>query len=39
MSRMKDMTVGNPWRIILEFTLPLFLGNIFNQFYSIFSAR
>lgn len=30
-----DMTVGNPIKIILMFALPIFLGNIFQQFYSM----
>ena len=31
----KNMTVGNPARIILEFVLPIFLGNLFQQLYSM----
>ncbi len=31
----KDMTKGSPTRIILGFTLPLFLGNVFQQFYNM----
>lgn len=31
----KDMTVGKPLPIILSFALPLFIGNIFQQIYSI----
>lgn len=31
----KDMTVGKPLPIILSFALPLFIGNIFQQVYSI----
>ena len=30
-----DMTVGNPMKIILSFTLPIFIGNVFQQFYSM----
>ena len=29
------MTKGSPTRIILGFTLPLFLGNVFQQFYNM----
>ena len=29
-----DMTTGSPVRLILQFMLPLFLGNLFQQFYS-----
>lgn len=32
---MKDMTVGNPLKLILTFSIPLLIGNIFQQFYSI----
>lgn len=31
----KDLTVGKPSKIILDFTLPIFAGNIFQQFYSM----
>ena len=31
----KDMTVGNPTKMILNFTIPIFIGNIFHQFYSM----
>ena len=27
----KDMTVGNPAKIIWNFTLPVVIGNIFQQ--------
>lgn len=30
-----DMTVGNPTRHILLFALPLFIGNLFQQFYNL----
>lgn len=29
----KQMTIGNPYKIILLFALPLMLGNLFNQLY------
>ena len=29
------MTVGTPWKIILNFTIPIVIGNIFQQFYSM----
>lgn len=32
---MKDMTVGKPARIIGGFALPMLLGDVFQQFYSI----
>ena len=35
MALQKDMTVGNPGKIILEFTLPVFIGNVFQQFYNM----
>lgn len=31
----KDMTKGTPWKIILLFSIPIFLGNLFQQFYSM----
>lgn len=31
----KDMTTGSPAKMILNFTIPLFLGNVFQQFYSM----
>lgn len=30
-----DMTVGNPTKHLLLFALPLFLGNLFQQFYNL----
>ncbi len=30
-----DMTAGNPAKIILNFTIPIFIGNIFQQFYNM----
>lgn len=33
-----DMTVGNPTKIILNFTLPIFIGNVFRQFYNMADA-
>lgn len=32
------MTVGNPTKIILNFTLPIFIGNVFQQFYNMADA-
>lgn len=31
----KDMTSGSPWKLILAFGIPLVIGNIFQQFYSM----
>ena len=31
----KDLTSGSPLKVILQFTLPLALGNLFQQFYSL----
>ncbi len=33
--KMNDMTVGSPIKLILSFAIPLFIGNIFQQIYSI----
>lgn len=31
----KDMTTGNPTKLIIFFSIPLLIGNIFQQFYSM----
>ncbi len=31
----RDMTTGNPMRLILGFSIPLLLGNLFQQFYNL----
>ena len=31
----KDMTTGSPGKIIFNFTMPIFVGNIFQQFYNM----
>lgn len=31
----KDMTVGNPTKLIFSFAVPMLIGNIFQQFYSM----
>ena len=33
-----NMTVGNPGRLIIKFTLPVFIGNVFQQFYNMVDA-
>lgn len=33
--RVRDMSTGNPIRLILAFAIPLFIGNIFQQFYNM----
>ena len=35
MDRTKDMTVGKPGRLILLFALPLMVGNVFQQMYTM----
>lgn len=32
------MTSGNPMKIIFDFTLPIFIGNVFQQFYNMADA-
>ena len=32
---MKDLTKGNPYKLILLFALPVFLGCVFQQLYSM----
>lgn len=36
---MKDLTKGNPTRLMLSFALPVCLGNIFQLFYSLADTR
>jgi len=31
----KDMTKGVPWKLILFFTIPILIGNVFQQFYNM----
>lgn len=33
--RVKDMTQGNPVKLIIAFAIPLFVGNIFQQIYNM----
>ena len=33
--RIKNMTIGSPTKLLLAFALPLMLGNIFQQLYSV----
>ena len=37
-SAQSDMTSGSPMQIILWFTLPIFIGNVFQQFYNMADA-
>ncbi len=37
-SAQNDMTVGNPMKLILGFTMPIFIGNVFQQFYNMADA-
>ena len=34
----QDMTSGKPMKIIMNFTLPIFIGNVFQQFYNMADA-
>ena len=34
----RSMTKGSPWKLILAFSLPLLLGNLFQQFYNMADA-
>ena len=34
----QDMTSGNPTKLILKFSIPMLIGNVFQQFYSIVDA-
>ena len=35
MAKIKDMTQGSPAKLIFTFALPLMLGNIFQQLYTV----
>lgn len=35
MGRMLDMTAGNPFKLLLRFATPLFLGNLLQQVYNV----
>lgn len=34
----RDMTVGSPFKVVLNFTIPIFIGNVFQQFYNMADA-
>ena len=34
-TKIKDMTAGSPMKLIFNFTIPIFFGMLFQQFYSI----
>lgn len=36
---MKDLTKGNPGKLIIQFAIPIFIGNIFQLFYSLADTR
>ena len=36
---MKDLTVGSPSKLIIEFAIPIFLGNIFQLLYNLVDTR
>jgi len=38
MTMERDMTAGNPAKMIVSFTLPVFIGNVFQQFYNMADA-
>ena len=33
--KVKDLTVGNPLKLIIGFSIPIFFGMMFQQFYSV----
>lgn len=36
---MKDLTKGNPGKLILQFAIPVFMGNVFQLLYSLIDIR
>ena len=37
--KMKDLTKGNPTRLLLIFAIPMLLGSVFQQFYNLADTR
>lgn len=37
--KMKDLTVGKPSKLLMEFAIPIFIGNIFQLLYSLVDTR
>ena len=35
MGKTLNMTQGSPWKLLLQFSLPLMLGNVFQQLYTM----
>ena len=35
MAKVTDMTVGNPTKLLVSFAMPMLLGNLFQQMYSM----
>lgn len=38
-NEMKDLTKGSPGKLIIQFAIPIFIGNIFQLFYSLADTR
>jgi putative MATE family efflux protein len=38
MSKVTDMTIGSPSRLLLKFAIPMLIGNVFQQFYNMVDA-
>ncbi len=38
MGKTKSLTEGKPWKVILTFSLPILIGYLFQQFYSLVDA-
>ena len=36
---MKDLTVGSPGKLIIQFAIPIFIGNVFQLFYNLVDTR
>lgn len=36
---MKDLTKGSPGKLIIQFAIPIFIGNVFQLFYSLADTR
>lgn len=36
---MKDLTKGNPGKLVIQFAIPILIGNIFQLFYSLVDTR
>ncbi len=39
MNKSKSLTTGTPWKLLLEFSIPILIGQIFQLLYSLFDTK